>query len=216
MKYVRGGTGSYGKNSFSDNQDGTVADAATGLVWDQDDSGKGLDWQEALAWVQAKNAASYKGHADWRLPNAKELQSIVDYARSTTRSAALDPLFSASTITDEAGDADYPWYWTGTTHQALNSSYSYTGETAVYIAFGKALGYFGIDSLNGSSTGGPTSCTVQADCDAAGACPSALGCTCAAGPSGKACIPKCIASKDCPQPPGMTLVCGPDNLCVPG
>ena len=77
-----------------------------------------MNWQEALAWVQARNAANYLGHADWRLPNAKELQSIVDYTRSpdTTASAAIDPLFTCTGITNEAGKADYPFYWTSTTH----------------------------------------------------------------------------------------------------
>ena len=218
VKYVRGGAGSYGQNSFSDDGDGTVSDGTTGLMWDRDDSGTGLNWQEALAWVQAKNAKNYKGHADWRLPNAKELQSIVDYTRSpsTTKSPAIDPVFNTSTITDEAGGADYPWFWTGTTHQAMDSSYAITGGSAVYIAFGKALGYFSIDSINGDSTGigGPTICNVQTDCDAPGACPSAVGCTCADSPGGsKGCIPRCSANMDCPQ--GMTLVCGPDKLCVP-
>jgi len=50
--------------------------------------------------------------------NAKELQSLVDYARSpdTTWSAAIDPLFNSTGIVNEAGDTDYPAYWTGTTH----------------------------------------------------------------------------------------------------
>ncbi|MCK7477912.1 MAG: DUF1566 domain-containing protein [Candidatus Moduliflexus flocculans] len=62
-------------------------------MWTKGDSAQGLNWQEALAWVQAKNAENYLGHDDWRLPNAKELQSIVDYTRSpdTTSSAAIDP-----------------------------------------------------------------------------------------------------------------------------
>ena len=40
---------------------------------------------------------------DWRLPNAKEMQSIVDYSRvpDATGSAAIDPVFSITEITNE-------------------------------------------------------------------------------------------------------------------
>ena len=72
MLCVRGNP-SYGKNDFHDNGDGTITDRATGLMWSKADSGKGMNWEAALAWVQAKNAKKYLGHNDWRLPNAKEL-----------------------------------------------------------------------------------------------------------------------------------------------
>ncbi|MCK5158178.1 MAG: DUF1566 domain-containing protein, partial [Candidatus Heimdallarchaeota archaeon] len=72
--YVRGNT-DYGINDFADNEDGTISDAATGLMWSQNDSSVGMNWEEALDWVQLKNAENYLGYNDWRLPNAKELQS---------------------------------------------------------------------------------------------------------------------------------------------
>jgi hypothetical protein len=136
---VRGNT-DYGGNSFVDNGDGTITDSATGLMWSQNDSGTGLNWEAALAWVQTQNAASFLGYNDWRLPNAKELQSIVDYTRSpdTTNSAAIDPLFNATAITNEAGQSDYPYYWTGTTHASYMAT---SGANAAYIAFGRAMGY---------------------------------------------------------------------------
>jgi len=138
VQCVRGNT-SYGINSFADNGDGTITDAATGLMWAKADSGQAVNWQEALAWVQAKNSVNYLGRNDWRLPNAKELQSIVDYTRSpdSTGFAAINPLFTCTGITNEAGQADYPFYWTGTTHASSNGS----GGAAVYIAFGRAMGY---------------------------------------------------------------------------
>ena len=136
--FVRGAQG-YGINAFEDNGDGTVSDLATGLMWAQDDSGEGMDWESALAWVQEMNAAQYLGYSDWRLPNAKELQSIVDYSRSpdATRSAALDPLFNITAITNEAGQMDFPAFWTATTHA---SSSPQPGMSAVYVAFGRAMG----------------------------------------------------------------------------
>ncbi len=137
--FVRGDTG-YGRNQLVDNGDGTVTDESTGLMWSRDDSGEGMDWQEALAWVQARDAEKYLGHDDWRLPDAKELQGIVDYSRApdVTGSAAIDPVFSVTAITNEAGQRDYPAFWTSTTH--LDMSPVPAGE-AVYVCFGRAMGY---------------------------------------------------------------------------
>jgi hypothetical protein len=132
--YVRGKT-EYGKNDFVDNGDGTVTDRATGLVWMQADSGKGMDWTSALEYAESMEFA---GHDDWRLPNAKELQSIVDYSRSpdTTKSAAIDPVLNCTPIKNEDGQRDWGHYWTSTTHADPRG-----GSRAVYIAFGRALGY---------------------------------------------------------------------------
>lgn len=139
VQLVRGNP-AYGKNDFVDNGDGTITDRATGLMWAQGDSGKGLDWKEALAWAQEMNAKNYLGHNDWRVPGVKELQSIIDYTRSpdTTQSAAIDPIFSCTQITNEAGQPDFPCYWTSTTHLASGGH----ADTADYLAFGRAMGYF--------------------------------------------------------------------------
>jgi hypothetical protein len=132
------GNPAYGKNDFVDNQDQTITDRATSLTWSKSDSGQGMNWQAALAWVQQKNAENYLGHNDWRLPSVKELQSIVDYTRSpeTTRSAAIAPHFQCTTITNEGGQADYAYYWSATTHLGLHGA-----EAAMYVAFGRAAGW---------------------------------------------------------------------------
>jgi len=134
VRYVRGNP-DYGQNEFVDNGDGTISDLATGLMWQQRDSGTAMDWSAALAYCENLD---YAGYDDWRLPNVKELESIVDYSRSpdTTGSAALSPLFTISTITNEAGETDYPFFWSSTTHANLRS-----GDSAAYVAFGRALGY---------------------------------------------------------------------------
>ncbi len=128
----------YGGNDFHDNADGTITDRATGLMWSKADSGKGLNWEAALAWVQRKNAENFSAHNDWRLPDAKELQSIVDYTRcpDTTGSAAINPGFSCTAIINESGKPDYPFYWSSTTHDGLMG-----GGAAVYVAFGRAAGW---------------------------------------------------------------------------
>ncbi len=134
------GNREYGQNRFTDNGDGSVTDSAAGLTWAQDDSGMAMNWEDALAWAQQQNALNYLGHDDWRLPNAKELQSLVDYTRSpdATDSPAIDPLFNATPIINEAGQTDYPFYWTATTHLSVGPV---SGGNAVYISFGRATGY---------------------------------------------------------------------------
>lgn len=133
----------YGVNNLVDNGDGTITDQATGLMWAQTDSGTGLNWEEALARVQAQNDADYLGYNDWRLPDAKELQSLLDYTRSpdSSSSAAIDPLFSVTEIVNEGSAVDYPYYWASTTHAAYGGS----GENGAYVAFGRALGWMQLE-----------------------------------------------------------------------
>ncbi len=132
--YVRGNT-AYGKNRFADNGDGTVTDHATGLTWAKTDSGKGMNWEDALAYSEELRLA---GFDDWRLPNAKELQSIVDYSRcpDVTDTPAVDPIFLTSAIKNELGQKDYPSFWTSTSHAHQGGRAS----SAVYFAFGRAMG----------------------------------------------------------------------------
>ncbi len=140
VRCVRGNL-SYGVNLFQNNNDGTISDLATGFMWQQSDSGSGMDWEHALAYAQTQNTANYLGHNDWRLPNAKELQSLVDYTRSpyATKAAnvgpAINALFSCTGILNDGGKADYPYYWTSTSAMSMaNGSY----PSAWYVAVGQA------------------------------------------------------------------------------
>jgi hypothetical protein len=137
-RYVRGNE-NVGTNDFSASSVNSdiIVDAATGLEWMRTDNSVGLEWDNALGYCNDLTLGSYD---DWKLPDAHELQSIVDYSRSpdTTNSPAIDAIFESTQITNEAGDADFGWYWTSTTHLDGNPSGSY----AVYIAFGRAMGYF--------------------------------------------------------------------------
>ncbi|OHB28609.1 MAG: hypothetical protein A2X84_08990 [Desulfuromonadaceae bacterium GWC2_58_13] len=77
---------------FTDHEDGTVTDTGTGLTWkvcsegqSYNVSGGGCDsaaatypWQGALQQAAAVNVASFAGQSDWRLPNQKELNSIIE------------------------------------------------------------------------------------------------------------------------------------------
>lgn len=135
FRMVRGNT-EYGLNNFVDNGDSTISDLATGLMWQKSDDGIARNWEQAHFYSENLDLAS---HNDWRLPNAKELQSIVDYTRSpqTTSSPAINSIFETTEINDPNGNAgQYPFFWTSTTH--LDGANPYSG--AVYIAFGEGLG----------------------------------------------------------------------------
>ena len=88
----------YSDNRYTDNGDGTISDHQTGLMWMKcsygqtydggDTNGDGIicegslafgNWQQAFAWAADSNANVDHGHSDWRLPNIKELGSIVDF-----------------------------------------------------------------------------------------------------------------------------------------
>jgi hypothetical protein len=118
----------------------TIIDRSTGLMWSEFDSGEGMTWQEALAWVDDRNAESYEGYDDWRLPNIKELQSIVDYTRAPDSriparvGPAIAPVFAISALGD-----DYPYFWSSTTEADGPVSERYS--RAAYIAFGLAKGW---------------------------------------------------------------------------
>lgn len=109
--------------NFADNADGTVTDAKTGLTWKRCSEGQTWNgttctgsatpfaWDGAL--LGARNAG-FAGLADWRLPNANELQAIVEscgYAPSIN-----DTVFPA---TPALG------FWSSTTSQA-NSANGWT------------------------------------------------------------------------------------------
>lgn len=135
FRMVRGNI-DYGKNNLIDNDDNTISDLATGLMWQKADDGNARDWEESLSYAEGSEFAEYD---DWRLPNAKELQSVVDYSRSpqTTNSPAIDPIFETTEINDPDGNSGhYPFFWTSTTH--LDGVNPYSG--AAYIAFGEGQG----------------------------------------------------------------------------
>ena len=53
-----------------------MLDNLTGLEWAQEPEGSGMVWNDAVDFC---NGLSLEDHSDWRLPNLKELESLVHY-----------------------------------------------------------------------------------------------------------------------------------------
>ena len=119
---------------YTDNGNSTVTDAGTGLTWQQSTgdvngdsqitsdgypTGDRATWQVALAYCEGLILA---GSSDWRLPNIRELNSLVD---RTTYGPAIDSHFQS--------ESNY--YWSATTYA------HYTNE-AWYVYFYDGYGYW--------------------------------------------------------------------------
>jgi len=76
--YVRCVRGQSIERSFTDNGDGTITENTTHLMWQKEEADTDMDWEQALLYCENLNLA---GHDDWRLPDIKELRSIVDNTR---------------------------------------------------------------------------------------------------------------------------------------
>lgn len=130
-RYVRcvRGASDYGVNNFTDNGDDTITDFSTGLMWMKNDSSTTMNWSEALNYAEN---IDYAGHTDWRLPNAKELQSIVDYTHAPD---AIDPTVRGPAINMTIFNLtdNESWFWTSTT--------LIEDGGGVYICFGIASAY---------------------------------------------------------------------------
>ncbi len=146
VRCVRGST-SYGTNNFVNNGDGvTVSDSATNLMWQKGDS-TSTNFDNAITVCENATTGSY---TDWRLPNIKELHSIIDYAKSPsgTGSPSIDTTYFTSTsFTNEAGETDWGYYWSSS---AL-LDYEGKGDKGGYITFGRGMGYInGVVDVHGA------------------------------------------------------------------
>lgn len=144
--YVRCARGDeYGVNDFSLNEDGTIViDTATNLMWEQSDGGVTYTWSGAMDYCEDLELG---GYTNWRLPDNKELQSIVKYGTTTVPAIDTDYFditFNAAYDIDNVyGDGgDYGWFWSSTTigDFPMNGS---------YITFGRAYSYTNSDEGDG-------------------------------------------------------------------
>jgi hypothetical protein len=122
---------------YTDNGDGTVTDTRTGLMWKQCvegrsrancDTGSSITYTWAEALVHAE-AVTFAGYSDWRLPNIKELRSLVEECR--TLPAINDTLFP---------NERNSFVWSGSP-----DAYDSSGAWFVYFADGGA--YYGYSRI---------------------------------------------------------------------
>lgn len=128
VRAVRGGYcrafGDTARYAFKDNADGTVTDFNTGLMWKKDESPE-LTVEEALKYCETLSLA---GHADWRLPNMKELATLIDPAYRDK--AWFRKEFFPGVITAPLGFYQSSSVYGGTFGWGVNFQFGYDGYYA--------------------------------------------------------------------------------------
>ena len=120
-----------------------VKDQATGLIWMRDScpSTYPLSWLEGLRFIERMNDERRCGRTDWRMPNRREMRSLIDHS---ARKPALP--------------ADHPfhniflgWYWTSTT-AAIAPRYAwYVHLEGGRMFYGNKDGYYWVWPVCGQS-----------------------------------------------------------------
>ena len=121
-----------------------VLDHLTGLAWTTNANLAEfpLMWQEALEFILGMNRRKTYGFSDWRLPNRRELRSLVSYE---TRRPALPQGHPFSNIF-------LGWYWTSTS-AAINPAYAwYIHMEGARLFYGRKDQYFLLWPVRGRST----------------------------------------------------------------
>ena len=142
---------------FTHNNDATITDNLTGIVWLNNanlpalqaqssgfsSDGKGL-WSDALKFVARLNQDAYLGHADWRLPNRNEMVSLINFAES-------DP---ANWLSMQGFTNTQQQYWSSGTSAATVATawnISLTGEVSERNKYDPSNGSF-VWPIRGGST----------------------------------------------------------------
>ncbi len=107
---------------FTDNNNGTVTDNLTRLIWMKDALALSLKtWDAALSAANslASDSAGLTDGSqagDWRLPNVRELQSLIDYGMENPALPADNPFINLQTGT---------YFWSSTTYNFRGFLYPY-------------------------------------------------------------------------------------------
>ena len=163
--------------TYSDNGDGTVTDPTTGLTWMR--CAMGQEWDGATCSGTAKTytyeeakaltgTVSFAGHGDWRLPNIRELLTILDRAvddpaiDKTAFPDAPSLIFWSSSY--NANVLGFAWHEAFTNCYFGNQDYRYYNFGVRLVRGGKSVGLLNdarpssdyVDHRNGTVTHIPT------------------------------------------------------------
>ena len=102
------------ENDFADNNDGTVTDRATGLMWQKGGSTSSLENDEAKRYIKRLNKEQFAGHSNWRIPTLEELASLIK--KKKRNNLYLSPVFDNKQIrcwtADDTGNSGYYYeFW---------------------------------------------------------------------------------------------------------
>lgn len=100
---------------FLDNNDGTISDRSTGLMWLKnwaDFSSSFKTWTQSLS---EANSFVSAGYDDWRMPNVRELFSLIDHGtpEGQIRFSVGHPFLNVQS-------SNFGLYWTSTPEDAQN------------------------------------------------------------------------------------------------
>ncbi len=126
-------------------QNQTVIDRATGLMWTKNANLHEfpVTWQEALTAVAVMNQRKFLGFSDWRLPNRRELRSLMSHQ---TRKPSLPGAHPFENIF-------MGWYWTSTTAD-INPAYAwYVHLEGARMFYGRKDQYYLFWPVRGAGIG---------------------------------------------------------------
>ncbi len=102
------------------NNDGTVTDTQTGLMWADHDNGSNINWSNAKNYCEGYNGG---GKSGWRLPTLDELRSLNSSAYGSVIKRTGFWFWASETKGSYAASYGFGYgarYWT---HQSTNSDY---------------------------------------------------------------------------------------------
>ncbi len=112
----------------------SVRDTLSGLIWNRnaDPVGRPLTWEEALAAVDGLNREALDAATDWRMPNIRELESLMDLQADSPALSAGHPFTRVRDV-----------YWSSTTsvYEARYAWALYTRDGMVGVGFKPDAGF---------------------------------------------------------------------------